>query len=97
MIPQKNALETDEKSKLTNYIKDPAMISILNKKGIVRLLPIQSSTFDLIYKGEDVIAKDRTGSGKTLAFTLPIIMRMRSQRMFEGFPTVKFMVVLPTR
>lgn len=53
------------------------MISILNKKGIVRLLPIQYSTFDLIYKGEDVVAKDRTGSGKTLAFTLPIIMRMR--------------------
>jgi ATP-dependent RNA helicase DDX21 len=53
------------------------MIKILNKKGISKLFPIQYETFNLICKGEDVVAKDRTGSGKTLAFALPSIIRMR--------------------
>ena len=70
------------KAALSLYIKDQEMIKILNKKGITRLLPVQHETFNLIYKGEDVIAKDRTGSGKTLAFAIPIIMRMRQQRKF---------------
>jgi ATP-dependent RNA helicase DDX21 len=53
------------------------MIKILNKKGISKLFPIQYETFNLICKGEDIVAKDRTGSGKTLAFALPSIIRMR--------------------
>lgn len=85
------------KSTLSLYIKDEEMIRILNRKGITQLLPVQHETFNLIYKGEDVIAKDRTGSGKTLAFAMPIIMRMREQRRFEGEPCPRFLIVLPTR
>jgi ATP-dependent RNA helicase DeaD len=55
------------------------MLEILKNKNIVKLLPIQSETFPIIYKGEDIVAKDRTGSGKTLAYTLPIITRMRER------------------
>lgn len=43
------------------------------------------------------MAKDRTGSGKTLAFALPVIMRMRKEGKFSGYPLPKFLVVLPTR
>lgn len=73
------------------------MIQILNKKRIKKLLPVQYETFDLVYKGEDIAAKDRTGSGKTLAFALPIVMRMRHQKLFKRPHKPKFLIVLPTR
>jgi ATP-dependent RNA helicase DDX21 len=73
------------------------MIKVLNKKGITKLFPIQYETFNLILKGEDVVAKDRTGSGKTLAFALPLIIRMRQQEKFKGSHTPKLLIVLPTR
>lgn len=77
MNSHKNTIEGDERSKLSYYIKDAKMINLLNNKGIIRLLPVQYQTFPLIYKGMDIIAKDRTGSGKTLAFTIPVVQKMR--------------------
>ncbi len=50
---------------------------MLNDKGIKKFFPVQYETFEFIYQGEDVIARDRTGSGKTIAFALPIIERFR--------------------
>jgi len=44
---------------------------------VERFFPVQYETFDYIYKGDDLIARDRTGSGKTIAFSLPIIQRFR--------------------
>lgn len=73
------------------------MIEVLNKKGIKKLLPIQQETYHLIYKGEDIVAKDRTGSGKTIAFALPTIMKMRAQIKFKAPHKPKFLIVLPTR
>lgn len=73
------------------------MVKILQKKGISKLFPIQYETFNLIQKGQDVVAKDRTGSGKTLAFALPTILRMRQQSKFKGTHNPKFLIVLPTR
>lgn len=73
------------------------MVKILQKKGISKLFPIQYETFDLIMKGEDIVARDRTGSGKTLAFSLPIIINMRQMSKFKGVHTPKFLIVLPTR
>lgn len=73
------------------------MIKILEKKGVLKLFPIQYETFDIISKGEDVIAKDRTGSGKTLAFALPIIIRLRQMGKFKGVHSPKLLIVLPTR
>jgi ATP-dependent RNA helicase DDX21 len=46
---------------------------LLYKKGVKKLFPIQCATFNIIYQGKDIMARDRTGSGKTLAFGLPII------------------------
>jgi superfamily II DNA/RNA helicase len=57
---------------------------------------VQYNTFDLIYKGRDLIARDRTGSGKTMAFSLPIIERFRDEGLFEKSRT-KFLIVLPAR
>jgi superfamily II DNA/RNA helicase len=53
-------------------------IENLKKCNISRLFPIQATTFDYIYDGEDVIGRARTGEGKTLSFVLPVIEKMRS-------------------
>lgn len=87
----------NEKGVLGNFIKDPKMIETLNRKGITRLLPIQYETFEFIYQGLDVVAKDRTGSGKTIAFSLPTILRLREQKKFHGPRMTRFLIVLPTR
>ena len=73
------------------------MVQVLKDKGIKRFFPIQYETFEHIYKGKDLIARDRTGSGKTLAFSLPVIERFRSIDAFKDGGRVKFLIVLPTR
>ena len=92
-----SAPESSEKADLNKYVKDEQMRKILNKKGIIKLFPIQYENYNLIYKGEDIVAKDRTGSGKTLAFALPMIIRMREQNKFKGSHNPKFLIILPTR
>ena len=72
--------------------------SLLMAKGITHLFPIQSSTFDAIYDGKDVIGRARTGQGKTLAFSLPIIekLRMTKRTKVRGrSPAV--IIMAPTR
>jgi superfamily II DNA/RNA helicase len=49
------------------------VIEVLHGKGIERFFPVQYETYEYIYGGCDLIARDRTGSGKTIAFSLPII------------------------
>lgn len=53
------------------------MLAVLRDKGVKRFFPVQYETYESIFKGKDLIAKDRTGSGKTMAFSLPIIERFR--------------------
>jgi len=66
-----------DKSELTYFIKDQKVLDVLNEKGIKKFFPIQYETFEFVYEGTDVIARDRTGSGKTMAFALPVIERFR--------------------
>lgn len=73
------------------------MIQVLKDKGIKRFFPIQYDTFEYIFKGRDLIARDRTGSGKTLAFSLPVIEKFRKDDAFRDGGKVKFLIVLPTR
>jgi superfamily II DNA/RNA helicase len=53
----------------------------LTQRGIKDLFPIQSNSFYPVYNFEDIIARDLTGSGKTLAFALPIVERLRKQKL----------------
>ena len=45
---------------------------ILSEKGFELMTPIQSQSYDLVYSGDDVVARSRTGTGKTFAFGLPL-------------------------
>lgn len=89
--------EFPEKSELSYFIKNEKMIQVLKDKGIKRFFPVQYETFEPIFKGKDLIARDRTGSGKTMAFSLPVIEKFRSEDAFKDGGRVKFLIVLPTR
>lgn len=73
----KNGASEAERGELTKFIKDPKVVEVLKQKGIERFFPVQYETYQDIYDGCDLIARDRTGSGKTIAFSLPIIQRFR--------------------
>jgi ATP-dependent RNA helicase DDX21 len=89
---------TREAGDFENFRISPKTITVLNKKGISYLFPIQAKTFDAAYDGSDIVGRDRTGSGKTLAYALPIIERFRADGVFsrsDGLP--KLLVLVPTR
>ena len=68
----------------------------LTARGITELFPVQYSTFRRIYDKEDLIVRDLTGSGKTLGFCLPMVVRLRRERLFgQGKPQA--MILAPTR
>ena len=52
-------------------------------RGITKLFPIQSASYELVYKGDDLIGKDRTGSGKTLSYALPLTEKFRKRKYFQ--------------
>jgi ATP-dependent RNA helicase DDX21 len=96
MDPVEPEVEKKPEEHLTYFIKNPAMIDLLQKKGIKFFFPIQYMTFETIYNVQDLIGRDRTGSGKTMAYSLPVIERFREQGLFKN-PYIKYLIVLPTR
>jgi len=38
--------------------------------------------YETVYKGKDLIGKDRTGSGKTLSYALPLTEKLRNRKIF---------------
>ncbi|KAL4424987.1 hypothetical protein ABPG77_002872 [Micractinium sp. CCAP 211/92] len=52
----------------------PAILRVLEGKGIKRPTPIQMQATPAILAGRDIIGIAFTGSGKTLVFSLPMIM-----------------------
>ena len=90
-------VDTPDRSELSYFVKNEGMIQVLREKGIKSFFPVQYETFDHIYSGKDLIARDRTGSGKTIAFSLPVIERFRRDGAFKDGGRVKFLIVLPTR
>ena len=92
--------EAERLGDFANFPVSEASVRNLKKKGISYLFPIQYATFDSIYKGKDVIGRDRTGSGKTLAFALPILEKMRTkEKYFKGKRGQKpyLLCLVPTR
>ena len=65
-------------------------------RGITALFPVQYETFNKIYNKEDVLVRDLTGSGKTLGFCLPMVQRLRTERLF-GSGKPQAMILAPTR
>ena len=68
----------------------PAMLKILDQKGISAPTPIQHQTIPAALNGKDIVGIAQTGTGKTFAFGLPML-----QRLAAG--TGKGLVLVPTR
>lgn len=67
-----------------NFAISDETMDALAARGITKLFPVQSATFNEIYNGRDVLARARTGTGKTLGFALPIIERIIKQKKDSG-------------
>lgn len=66
---------------ITHRFRDLPHLSKRLLKNLKRMkfdspMPIQSLSFPLLLKGQNVICVAKTGSGKTLAFLLPVIIRL---------------------
>lgn len=61
------------------------------------MTPIQNATFNHIFNGKNVIARDKTGSGKTFAFAIPIIEKLKSMKKLSKNKNPVLLVLTPTR
>ncbi len=90
---------TTQVNSLENFEISPEGIARLKSIGITTLFPIQAATYDYIFQGKDIIARDATGSGKTLSYALPIVERLRKEGKLKSKHGQQplTLVVLPTR
>jgi ATP-dependent RNA helicase DeaD len=76
----------------------PITRKVLADKGFTTMTPVQSQSYDLIFEGEDVVARSRTGTGKTFAFGIPLIEKLVSQDLHRARGRLPLVLVLePTR
>ena len=63
------------------------------------MFPIQYQTFDDIYDGKDVVGRDKTGSGKTIGYILPLLEKIRVEKLLTLKHSKRplILVVVPTR
>ena len=62
--------------------------------GISKLFDIQTKAFDTILRGKSFVGVSKTGSGKTVAYLLPLLERMRHEKMTSPHSLV---ILVPTR
>ncbi|KAH8071900.1 helicase [Aureococcus anophagefferens] len=65
--------------------------------GFSRPTAIQERVVPLALAGRDVCASAATGSGKTAAFGLPLLERVVRAKAAHGKPTIRGVILLPTR
>jgi superfamily II DNA/RNA helicase len=77
----------------------PKTVKLLTERGFTKLMPVQANTFETIYSGKNMVARDLTGSGKTLGFCLPLVERFRAAGYFEGSEKryLRAIILAPTR
>ncbi len=68
----------------------PALLKVLDSRGITKPTPIQHQTIPAALQGKDIVGIAQTGTGKTFAFGLPML-----QRLAAGVG--RGLVILPTR
>jgi ATP-dependent RNA helicase RhlE len=75
----------------------PAACASLARLGYETPTPIQTKAIPLVLTGVDLLARAHTGTGKTAAFGLPTIERLLSTSAAAGRPTLRALVLVPTR
>lgn len=69
---------------------NPALLKILDTRGITNPTPIQNQAIPLGLEGKDLIGIAQTGTGKTFAFGLPMLQQMAAGKK-------RALILLPTR
>ncbi|MDZ7880058.1 MAG: DEAD/DEAH box helicase [Saprospiraceae bacterium] len=68
----------------------------LKKEGYTQPTPIQAQAIPIVLNGTDLLGCAQTGTGKTAAFAIPII-QLLSKKQFHAKPTIKSLILTPTR
>ncbi|MBN8704115.1 MAG: DEAD/DEAH box helicase [Bacteroidetes bacterium] len=74
-----------------------SLVSTLQKKGYLEPTPIQEQAIPHILAGKDLFGCAQTGTGKTAAFALPLLQLLQTNRVEEAKPTIKALILAPTR
>ena len=67
---------------------------ILQRMGFAQLTPMQTSMYEEVSKGKDIVLLSPTGSGKTMAFLLPIVAKLDASPAKDNLQVV---VIVPSR
>ena len=77
---------------------DPRLRESLRRNfRISAFFPIQATAYQPIVAGKDVLARSKTGTGKTLAFILPLLERLKRERVVARKGEISVLVMEPTR
>ena len=81
-----------------DYPMDPRLRESLRRNfRISAFFPIQATAYQPIVQGLDVLARSKTGTGKTLAFILPLLERLKRERIVARKGEISVLVMEPTR
>ena len=81
-----------------DYPMDPRLRESLRRSfRISAFFPIQATAYQPIVEGKDVLARSKTGTGKTLAFILPLLERLKRERVVARKGEISVLVMEPTR
>lgn len=75
----------------------PEIIDAIKKKGYEKPTPIQEQSIPLLLEGHDLLGIAQTGTGKTAAFTLPIITRLKLNKVKTKPARMRCLILTPTR
>jgi len=75
---------------------DP-ILEALEDKNYTEPTPIQAKAIPLLLERKDVLGCAQTGTGKTAAFAIPIVQLIHSIEGEERNPTLRALIVTPTR
>lgn len=74
----------------------PAQIDNLASLGFLAMTPVQAASLPLSLAGDDLIVQAQTGSGKTAAFALPLLAKLRLDKLSQPV-AAQALVLCPTR
>ena len=73
------------------------LLKAVSKEGYTTPTPVQLQAIPPILEGRDILAGAQTGTGKTAGFTLPILERLLRHKSHKTKPTLRVLILTPTR
>ena len=83
--------------KFKNLNLDPTILKAVKEQNYINPTEIQIQAIPIILKRKDVLGTAQTGTGKTAAFALPILHHLLNESQDDYQPTIKVLIVTPTR